>query len=65
MPFFFYLFGVQIMGVIHYFQYPNSFNKKFSELNNNDGIIIHDCWLLIKFMNECTKERLKDAEDVQ
>ena len=31
------------MGAIHYFQYPNSFlTKKFSELNNNDGIIIHD-----------------------
>ena len=31
------------MGAIHYFQYPNSLNKKFSELNNNDNIIIHDC----------------------
>ena len=33
---------LRIKGAIHYFQSPNSLNKKFSELNNNDGIIIHD-----------------------
>ena len=36
------IFGVRIVGVIHYFQYPNSFNKKFSELNFKDDIIIRD-----------------------
>ena len=36
------VFGVRIKGAIHYFQFPNSFNQKFSELNNNDDIIIHD-----------------------
>ena len=59
------------LGVIHYFQYPNSFNQKFSDLNNNDIIITctiinaKRVWLLIKFMNEGTKEWLTDAEDVQ